>query len=563
MEQEDWTCLCDVTVTNGQVYSEHPATVADIRDKLKIGSLPPDDSYDPGITITLDGENVVVYHKTSPGGYTADSIFKLQDETDEFVDWGTAYGAGSLPPIVGFVYLKNFKSEIQIGDATNLYYTPPARKPLIMRNPVMFTDLVQPEIRDAHEEIDAHIHHLTSHPTAPPFITTQLIQHFGISNPSPGFIRRVATVYKEGQYISNGETFGDGRFSSLPAVIAAILLDPEATSNTLDADPAYGGIKEPIVKVLSFMRAMGYRQTPHDRMFLPKLSNMASKVGQMAHESPDQFGFFLNDYGPPGQFAQSRLSAGAAQILTMSTTVSTIEGFFGLARNGLRGSDNGFGVNHWSGQPNVGDNSGSVGYLGYTESDPDSTSTEITENVADMLTAGRLSSDAVTQIAAKVDTMEDNDTKLRLAQQLVSTSPEFHTTNIVDRTANARAPTPRQERSEEDGYKAVVVVFLSGGWDAYNVLMPHTSCDLYPSYRKNREELALGDSQMLPITSDSEDQPCTTFGVHNKIPILKEIYDDGFGQFHANIGHLHKPVTKSNWFTETRTHLFSHTTMER
>ena len=31
----------------------------------------------------------------------------------------------------------------------------------------------------------------------------------------------------------------------------------------------------------------------------------------------------------------------------------------------------------------------------------------------------------------------------------------------------------------------------------------------------------------------------------------------------ANIGHLHKPVTKNNWFTETKTHLFSHKTMER
>ena len=95
--------------------------------------------------------------------------------------------------------------------------------------------------------------------------------------------------------------------------------------------------------------------------------------------------------------------------------------------------------------------------------------------------------------------------------------------------------------------------------------MPHTSCDLYRRYRKNREELALGDSEMLPITSDSVRRSTmhNFWGVHKKIPILKEIYDDGFGQFHANIGHLHKPVTKSNWFTETRTHLFSHTTMER
>ena len=102
----------------------------------------------------------------------------------------------------------------------------------------------------------------------------------------------------------------------------------------------------------------------------------------MAHESPDQFGFFLTDYQPPGQFAQSRLYAGAAQILTFSTTVATTEGFFALSRNGLSGWNNGFGSVNWSGQPDVGDNSKSVGYLGYTE--PSSDSTVITQNVADM-----------------------------------------------------------------------------------------------------------------------------------------------------------------------------------
>ena len=38
--------------------------------------------------------------------------------------------------------------------------------------------------------------------------------------------------------------------------VAAALLDPEARSISLDADPSHGQIKEPIVKVISFLRSM-------------------------------------------------------------------------------------------------------------------------------------------------------------------------------------------------------------------------------------------------------------------------------------------------------------------
>ena len=129
--QDDDTCLCDVEVTNGQVFFDDDLpsayTLSEFRDKVRIGSLPPSqlDGYpnpnDPSATITLDGVAIDIYHKDS-GGYTEDTIFRLEDDTDEFVDFGSDYVATSSP-LVGYVYLKNFKSEIQIGDPTNDYYT--------------------------------------------------------------------------------------------------------------------------------------------------------------------------------------------------------------------------------------------------------------------------------------------------------------------------------------------------------------------------------------------------------------------------------------------------------
>lgn len=272
----------------------------------------------------------------------------------------------------------------------------------------------------------------------------------------------------------------------MKAVVAAILLDQEATANTLDADPTYGGIKEPIIKVLQFLRSMEYQKTDWDRNIYPKLSSMAARVGQMAHESPDQFSFFLPDYSPPGQMAQASLYAPPAQVLTLSTTISTVEGFFSLARQGLTPFQGGFGTYNlgYSSTLTTGDYSRSVGYLSFSPSG--STTNAQVQEIADLLTSGRLSAEAITEIATKVDTEASLDTKIRLAQQIIATAPEFHTTNLANRNGNPRSPTPIQERSS-DPYKAIVVLHLSGGFDSFNVLMPHSSCSTYSLYRKARE----------------------------------------------------------------------------
>ena len=55
----------------------------------------------------------------------------------------------------------------------------------------------------------------------------------------------------------------------------------------------------------------------------------------------------------------------------------------------------------------------SVGYLSFSSS---GTTTEQVQEIADLLTGGRLSADAITAIATRVDEEASLDTKLRLAQ---------------------------------------------------------------------------------------------------------------------------------------------------
>ena len=423
-----------------------------------------------------------------------------------------------------------------------------------------------------------------------------LIQHLaGVSNPSPRYTESVATAFREGSFTApDGTQFGSGEMSDLKAVTAAILLDQEATSSTLDADPVYGGIKEPLIKVIQFMRALEYTANEWDRNIYPKLDSMVTKVGQGPHESPDQFSFFLSDYMPPGQWAQANLFAPALQVLTLSTTIATVEGLITLPRNGLNSCNGGFGANVFGGcSADSGNYDYSTGYLAYAAPAP-TPSTGLVSDISDLLTGERLidSVDGFTDIVNEVDSAAVED-KIKVAQQLVGMTPgrsgdcnyfaislvhaltcsvlasslarlsEYHTTNSVERTATARKPLPLQERDPAEPYKAIVIVFLGGGVDWFNVLAPHTSCSLYTSYRKNRGPLTLHSHEMLRIETGPTEQPCTSFGVHHKLPAFKDIFDEGNGLFIANIGHLHKHVTKRTWRTETPTHLFSHSTMSR
>ena len=82
-------------------------------------------------------------------------------------------------------------------------------------------------------------------PNLAPFIATRLIRSLVMSNPSPGYIQRVADVFTDN---------GQGVRGDLKAVVRAILLDPEARQDTATA--TQGRLKEPILQVAGFLRAL-------------------------------------------------------------------------------------------------------------------------------------------------------------------------------------------------------------------------------------------------------------------------------------------------------------------
>ena len=182
-----------------------------------------------------------------------------------------------------------------------------------------------------------------------------------------------------------------------------------------------------------------------------------------------------------------------------------------------------------------------------------------------LLTHGRLSLSGQTDILqaayGKAASETDEEGAQKVVQQLIATSPEFHTISSVQRkTGEERTPTKQGEPANV-GYKAILVFNLFGGVDSFNILAPKDGGDcssLYADYKSVRGVVGMVNAALLPINATGSDQPCDDFGVHSLLESFQSIYEAGDGLFLANFGHLSKPVTKNDWLLETRTDLFSH-----
>lgn len=114
-----------------------------------------------------------------------------------------------------------------------------------------------------------------------------------------------------------------------------------------------------------------------------------------------------------------------------------------------------------------------------------------------------------------------------------------------------------------------MVVFLGGGADSYNLLVPHSSCagrDLYAQYAEIRTNVALPKNDLLQINVPAGTQPCDKFGMHPSLKFTKGLYDQGDAAWIANIGAMVEPVTKAEYKAETRRlppDLFAHNVQVR
>ena len=65
-------------------------------------------------------------------------------------------------------------------------------------------------------------------------------------------------------------------------MVAAIVLDSEARSAVLDADPTSGSLVEPLLKLIRFMRAMEF-QTNDQSGERVRIRDLEGSIGQESH----------------------------------------------------------------------------------------------------------------------------------------------------------------------------------------------------------------------------------------------------------------------------------------
>ena len=165
----------------------------------------------------------------------------------------------------------------------------------------LLNGVVLPAGQGGAQDLEQALDNIFNHPNVGPFIAIRLIQRLVTSNPSPGYVRRVAQVFNNN---------GSGVRGDLRAVVRAILLDPEARpSMAMEID---GKLKEPLLRLTQLWRA--YDATSASGRYPFGFAYIL--LGQGPLQSPSVFNFFSPFHAPPGEIRDSSLVAPELELAT-------------------------------------------------------------------------------------------------------------------------------------------------------------------------------------------------------------------------------------------------------
>jgi uncharacterized protein (DUF1800 family) len=207
--------------------------------------------------------------------------------------------------LTGWIYLNNawqdFSAPLQPNDANH---------DMTQKSYLGCTSAAnQTTVQDMNSFLDC----LFNHPNVGPFIATRLIRSLVTSNPSPGYVQRVATVFNNN---------GVGVRGDLRAVVSAILTDAEARNNL--APLTSGRLKDPIYHMVAFARALNGNITPTNG-----LGYLFTQMGQTPLTPPSVFSFYSPLYHVP----KSPLFGPEFQIYTPTESVLRGNFLWGMISN--------------------------------------------------------------------------------------------------------------------------------------------------------------------------------------------------------------------------------------
>jgi len=147
-------------------------------------------------------------------------------------------------------------------------------------------------------ELRSIIDVLVDYPSTAPFISKQLIQRLVTSNPTPAYVERVASVFRDN---------GSGVSGDMKAVLKAILLDEEVFREHADSE-YFGKAKEPMMAYIQMLRAFNVENSPPwkesyitqgvnlDGLYVFPFENVSKTFGQGPLMAPSVFNFYQSDF---------------------------------------------------------------------------------------------------------------------------------------------------------------------------------------------------------------------------------------------------------------------------
>jgi uncharacterized protein (DUF1501 family) len=106
-------------------------------------------------------------------------------------------------------------------------------------------------------------------------------------------------------------------------------------------------------------------------------------------------------------------------------------------------------------------------------------------------------------------------------------------------------------------YQALVCIFLFGGNDSNNLLIPNDTAG-YQNYATIRSNLALPQNTLLPVVAKTGQVP---YGFHPNLPGTQALFNSGNLAVVANVGTLAAPITRAQYLQGVSSiplNLFSH-----
>jgi len=169
-----------------------------------------------------------------------------------------------------------------------------------------------PAGQTATQDLDSLVEILVTHPNTAPFVSLRLIQGMTTSDPSPAYLQRVATVFKDTK-------------GNLAKVVTAILTDPEARAGDIFSKTSnnFGRIKEPVLVYTSGFRGLGCKVS------IKKTDKPNQVIGSNNQQPLNAYSVF--NFFPPNHRTQGTNVLAPEQKLLNSVEFSSRMNFFSWA----------------------------------------------------------------------------------------------------------------------------------------------------------------------------------------------------------------------------------------